>query len=152
MTKSLPLAACLLIALVAPGLAQDNPGTSNPGATGEIARDGRYTMTPAPNGFLRLDTRTGAVSLCTLKDAQVTCASSADERGALENEIGRLARENADLRERLAQITQRGGQERGQSRGLPDAQEMDRALGFAETFMKRMMRIMREDGQEGGRL
>ena len=73
-----------------------------------ITQNGRYTMTPAPNGFLRMDTRSGAVSLCTLRDGNVTCASSADERGALEAEIARLSKENAGLRERLAEVTQRG--------------------------------------------
>jgi len=139
-------AAILAAGAASPGVAQDKPADS---------RDGRYTMTPAPNGFLRLDTRTGVVSLCTLRDGNVTCASSADERGALETEIARLSKENAELRERLAQVTQRGGQAQEQSSGrgrLPDSQEMDRALGFAETFMRRMMRIMREEGQDGGRL
>lgn len=136
-------ALVLLTALAAatPALAQ----------TSEDAQNGRYSMTPAPNGFLRMDTRTGAVSLCTLRDGAVACTTSADERGALEAEIARLSKDNADLRDRLAQVTQQPGARRS-DRGLPNAEDMDRALGFAETFMKRMMKIMREDEPERNRL
>lgn len=141
------LAAALLSGIVAlPALAQQ----SGVGAA-EATQNGRYAMTPAPNGFLRLDTRTGAVSLCTLREGNVTCASSADERGALEAEIARLAKENAGLRERLAEVTQRGPAARMRD-ALPNEEEMNKALGLAETFMRRMMRIMREDGPKGDRL
>ena len=115
------------------------------------SQNGRYAMTPAPDGFLRMDTRTGAVSLCILKEGAVTCASSADERGALENEIARLAKENAGLRERLAEVTQGGPGARPRN-NLPNEDEMNKALGLAETFMRRMMRIMREDAPRGDRL
>jgi hypothetical protein len=118
---------------------------------GEENQNGRYAMTPAPNGFLRMDTRTGAVSLCTLRDGNVTCASSADERGALESEIARLAKENSALRERLAEFTQRGPGARLRD-ALPNEDEMNKALGLAETFMRRMMRIMREETPKGDRL
>ncbi len=120
------------------------------------AQSGRYTMVPAPDGFLRMDTRSGAVSLCTLKDGNVSCASSSDERAALANEISRLSKENADLRERLAQVTQQGGRLGStappNSGTAPTDSEMDKALGFAETFMRRMMRIMREEAPRGERL
>lgn len=119
--------------------------------SGDESQNGRYTMTPAPNGFLRMDTRTGAVSLCTLREGNVACTTSADERGALEAEIGRLAKENAGLRERLAEVTQRGPAARLHD-ALPNDEEMNKALGLAETFMRRMMRIMREDGPKGDRL
>ena len=125
----------------------------------EESQNGRYSMTPAPNGFLRMDTRTGAVSLCTLRDGHVnghvnghvTCATSADERGALEAEIARLSKENAGLRERLDEITRRGPAARMRD-ALPNEEEMNKALGFAETFMRRMMRIMREEAPKGDRL
>ncbi len=120
------------------------------------SENGRYAMTPAPNGFLRMDTRTGAVSLCTLREGTVSCTSSADDRGALETENARLTKENAELRDRLSQLTQQGGSAGPSAQsnrgGLPSADEMDKALGFAETFMRRMMRIMREETPKGERL
>ena len=48
--------------------------------------------------MLRLDTRTGAVSLCAKKEAGWACTSVPDERQALENEIARLQRENGTLK------------------------------------------------------
>ena len=37
------------------------------------ADKGRYTMTPVEGGFMRLDTQTGAVALCTRKSETWTC-------------------------------------------------------------------------------
>jgi hypothetical protein len=144
--RNLLAAALLATGLALPAFAQGS-GVGEPDAT----QNGRYTMTPAPNGFLRMDTRSGAVALCTLRDGNVTCASSADERGALEAEIARLSKENAALRERLAEVTQRGPAARMRD-ALPNEDEMNKALGMAETFMRRMMRIMREEAPKGDKL
>lgn len=107
-------------------------------------------MTPAPNGFLRLDTKTGAVSLCTVKENRVTCNSSADERAALETEIARLSKKNAELEKKLADASKSTGQRLRDA--LPSDAEMDKALSFAEQFMRRMMRIMREDEKPKDRI
>lgn len=73
--------------------AQDTPDTEN----------GRFTLSPVPEGFLRLDTRTGAVSTCSgVKDNWV-CRVVPDERAALDTEIGRLQADNKKLKEQLAQ-------------------------------------------------
>ena len=48
--------------------------------------------------MLRLDTRTGQVSLCARKDANWACNAVPDERQALESEIARLQRENGALK------------------------------------------------------
>lgn len=121
--------ATAFLTLAAPALAQDAPGEA-----------GRYAMTQTPDGFMRLDTRTGAVTLCTAVNGVAACRGAPEERLALEAEISRLAKENADLRQRLAQ----GGKG---SRGLdlPKEEDMDKALNFAEKFIRRMMRIMREE-------
>ena len=55
-------------------------------------------MTPTQGGFLRLDKETGAVSFCTVDAGLSVCRVSADERAALENEIARLRRDNAELK------------------------------------------------------
>ncbi len=71
--------------------AQSEPQTEN----------GRYTMSPVPEGLLRLDTRTGAVSICRSKGGW-TCRVVPDERAALDIEIGRLQTENKKLQDELA--------------------------------------------------
>lgn len=73
--------------------AQGTPDTEN----------GRFALSPVPEGFLRLDTRTGAVSICgSVKDNWV-CRVVPDERAALDTEIGRLQADNKKLKEQLAQ-------------------------------------------------
>lgn len=86
------IAAALCTGMAAPLFAQSAPDTDN----------GRYTLSPVPEGFLRLDTRTGAVSTCTSKGGWV-CRVVPDERAALDTEIGRLQGENAKLKEQLAE-------------------------------------------------
>ncbi|HEX7791973.1 MAG TPA: hypothetical protein VF467_15770 [Afipia sp.] len=64
--------------------------------------NGRYTLPPVTDGFLRLDTRNGVVSICTNKNGW-TCRLVPDERAALDTEIGRLQADNKKLHEQLAQ-------------------------------------------------
>jgi hypothetical protein len=125
----------MLLSLATPVLAQQSADSA------ATAENGRYSMTPVQDGFLRLDTRTGAVAMCRLVNGAPECRPAADERAALENEIGRLQAENRDLR-----LKPPGPGDAGPPSGLPSEQDMDKALSFAERFMRRMMRIMREQG------
>ena len=62
------------------------------------SENGRYSFNQVADGTLRLDTRTGQVSLCAKKEAGFACNTVPDERTALENEIARLQRENGALK------------------------------------------------------
>lgn len=124
--------AALAIVAAAPAMAQD---------AGRTPETGRYAMTQTPEGFIRLDTRTGAVALCTTTGGVASCRSAPDERDALQQEVDRLTRENAALKARLAAAPPGNSG----SLDLPKEADMDKALNFAEKFMRRMMRIMRED-------
>ncbi|WP_424629146.1 hypothetical protein [Bradyrhizobium sp. SYSU BS000235] len=73
--------------------AQDSPDTEN----------GRFALSPVSEGFLRLDTRTGAVSTCSSVKGSWVCRAVPDERAALDSEIGRLQADNKKLKEQLAQ-------------------------------------------------
>ncbi len=94
-------------------------------------------MTAAEGGFLRLDTLTGAVSLCSAKDGRPACRTGADDVAALESEVSRLQQENGELRNKLADSA-------AQAPALPDDEAFERTLSFAERFMRRMMKIVRE--------
>jgi hypothetical protein len=59
---------------------------------------GRYMFSKEPGGFLRLDTQTGEVSLCSQKAVGWACEAAPEDRAALENEIARLRTENATLK------------------------------------------------------
>ena len=103
-------------------------------------RDGRYSLQPTADGFVRLDTRTG-----------VQCRTSADERAALDAEIDRLTKDNSDLRRKLAAATDQAPSARLRN-ALPTDEEVNRAMGWMESFMRRMMRLMREENPPGERL
>ena len=60
--------------------------------------DSRFTFFRADSGYLRLDGRTGQVSLCTRREAGWLCQALPEERAAFEAEIGRLQGDNAALK------------------------------------------------------
>jgi hypothetical protein len=64
--------------------------------------NGRYALSPAGDGVIRLDTRTGTVANCTNSPAGWACYAVPDERAALDAEIGRLQSENEKLKTQLA--------------------------------------------------
>src|SRR6202171_204071 len=54
------------------------------------SENGRYAMSPVADGVLRLDTRSGHVSLCRQRSDSWACEAAADDRAADETEIARL--------------------------------------------------------------
>jgi hypothetical protein len=84
--------------LSAPVLADD--------ATPDTA-GGRYTLNKAADGFVRLDTQTGEVALCSQRAVGWACQAAPEDRAAFESEIARLRNENAALKQVML------------SRGLP---------------------------------
>ena len=65
------------------------------------ADDGRYTFHRVQDSFVRLDGRTGQVSVCGREAAGWACRAVPDERTALEEAIGRLQGDNAALKKEL---------------------------------------------------
>jgi hypothetical protein len=104
-------------------------------------------MTPAEGGaFLRLDTQTGAVSVCQRKDGQWGCEAVPDDRRALQGEISRLESENKELQstvkrlEELLALPDPEGKQahRGGPRfKLPTEEEVDRAMDYVERMMRK---------------
>jgi hypothetical protein len=68
---------------------------------------GRYTFNKVTDGFVRLDTQTGEVALCSQRTVGWACLAAPEDRAVLENEIARLRSENAALKQDIL------------SRGLP---------------------------------
>lgn len=125
-SRALPIAAILLASSLSGAAAQDDAG--------------RYTMTPTPEGALRLDRRTGVVSHCEKQGGAFRCSVVPDERHALQDEIDRLSRENAELRARL----EAAGAAPKATPGLPTDAELDHALSLMERALRRFKEIMRD--------
>lgn len=97
------------------------------------AENGRFVLTPVEKGFLRLDTRTGAVSLCTVTGQTAECHPAADDL-SMADRVQRLRPNDQGAQQPPAALSQ--------SR---DDRDMQRAMDFAEMFMRRMIRIMRDE-------
>jgi hypothetical protein len=84
---------------------------AGPAAADEVTppdtANGRFIFEQQASGFVRLDTQTGAVSLCSQRAVGWACAAAPEDRAVFENEIARLQADNAALKKALV------------SRGLP---------------------------------
>jgi hypothetical protein len=126
------------------------------------SENGRYTMSPIPEGKLRLDTRTGTVSTCTRNDAGWACYAVPDERSALDAEIGRLQAEVEKLKGQLAAGPTVSGKidealpksdplkkaepkaaegERRIEIPLPSDHDVDRVMAFLERAWRRLIEM-----------
>ena len=130
--------------------------------------NGRYALSPIPDGVIRLDTRSGAVSTCNNNGAGWACYSMPDERAALDAEIGRLQAENekskAEVEKLKAELASRAPTVEGKTDDalpksdspkkaepkaaegerkieipLPSDQDMDRVVSFLQRAWKRLV-------------
>ncbi|MDP2119336.1 MAG: hypothetical protein Q8K28_05470 [Hoeflea sp.] len=99
----------------------------------------RFTMEKTENGFVRLDTLTGELSICSEKSGQMVCRMSADERRAFEETLSDLSARVAALEQRLDALAPPSGLQ-----DIPDEAELDRALGAMEKMMRRFFGMVEE--------
>ena len=126
--------------------------------------NGRYTLSPAADGLIRLDTRTGAVANCNNNSGQGwACYAMPDERAALDAEIGRLQADIEKLKAELASREQPAPPKtaealpksdslkpaepksaEGQRKieiPLPSDQDLDRVMSFLERAWRRLLEM-----------
>lgn len=141
MLKITQLSVLAALALAAaPARAQTPPVLDEAPAS----ENGRYAMQQTPDGFLRLDTRTGKVSYCAVKEGAARCALAADEREAYEREIASLREAAKGGSKTTALPTPR----------LPTDDEIDRTLSVMQRIWRGMNRIIGDDppAPKGGQL
>ena len=92
--RTIGVAGAAALALAVAASAQSTPDPEN----------GRYTFTPTADGVLRLDTRSGSIASCNNRVAGWSCYVVPDERAALDVEVGKLTRENTQLKDDLARL------------------------------------------------
>ncbi len=117
------------------------------------ADQARYSFYKVDEGFIRLDLQTGQVSLCGRQTVGWACVAMADDRTVLENEIARLHKENAQLKQALLSHdlplpsgsspgsppeTPPGGDQHLTLR-LPTIEDIDRAVAFAGHVWHRLV-------------
>jgi hypothetical protein len=117
--------------------------------------DGRYIYNRVQDGFVRLDTRTGQVSLCGRRNIGWTCEAIPEERAALESEIARLQSDNATLKKELLS---RGlplpgtlkpdaqppvAKNREPELKLPNSADIERMMSFVENVWRRMVEMIK---------
>jgi hypothetical protein len=127
------------VVLVALGCSSAVPNGAVAESTDPDTSAGRFVLAPTANGVMRLDTQSGAMSLCTVVNGAPECRAGPDERSAMESEIARLTRENAELKARL------GNSPNGLTSKPPSDEDVDRALSIMEKFVRRMMHIMQSE-------
>lgn len=142
-----------VILFLAGGLLLGWPAVAEEAAPGP----GRYQFAPDGDGFVRLDTETGAIAHCGRSEGRWRCDVAADGPEfdhrivALQQELAALEAELEDLRERLAVLEDdRDATEAAPpvTRDKPSEEEeerqFDEALSFAERMMQRFFDMIRE--------
>ena len=129
----------------------------------ETADPGRYTMRQTDNGFLRLDTQTGAVSVCASEGNTWSCRGIEDDSQNLQTQIAELSRQNNTLQREIARLKNRLRELEDQEPaagiysggGVPNEQDVDKAFTFLEGVLKRfkgLVEDLREEKSGGTQL
>jgi hypothetical protein len=145
MTMAIALAAAVLIA---PAHA-DAPAPDTEG--------GRYVFSKQADGFLRLDTQSGAVALCSQQPVGWACQTAPEDRAVFENEIARLQSENAALKKVLLAhnlslppgvAPDSSGAQNDTMLRLPSDADIDRAIAFVgqvwQRFIDTLARVQKQ--------
>ncbi|MER8593203.1 hypothetical protein NKH33_16535 [Mesorhizobium sp. M1182] len=109
----------------------------------------RYRLEKSANGYVRMDTQTGAMSLCEERSGQLVCKTAADERAALQDEVDRLQNSVKALDERVAKL-ENSLAARFEST-LPSEEDFNKTMGYMERFLRSFMDIVKDmDKDEDG--
>lgn len=112
--------------------------------------EARYRFEKVADGFLRLDTKTGEVALCGSQPVGWACVTAPEDRAVFENEIARLRRDNAALKNELLAHglalppgtrpePPTGNQEPQVVIRLPDSADIDRMVTLAGKLWRQFL-------------
>lgn len=113
---------------------------------GAQAADERYRLEKTQNGYVRMDTQTGAMSICEERNGQLVCKLAADERDAYQDQIERLQSSLKALDDRVTALEK--GEPTIRAPGLPTEEEFEKSMGYMERFFRRFMGMVRDLDQE----
>ncbi len=129
-------ASCLLLAAVLLATSQAMAAGSGP----------RYELRETgSNEFIRLDTETGNVSVCSRDSGNWVCKSAADDRKAYQDEIARLENRNQQLELKVATLEKKlQGKTATPELQLPDEATIDKMMSFLRSIMEKFMDMARD--------
>jgi len=109
-----------------------------PLAVGALAQEEeRYRLERTEDGYVRMDTRTGAMTLCQEREGELVCrpASESDDPAPAETDA---------LRERIAALEERvEALEKQVESSVPLQEEFEQSLTLMERFFRRFIDIVR---------
>ena len=143
---SVPNMLVMLCLTVAPVFAEDAPmSTAKPAPP--VVEDDLFQMMPAVGRQLKIDRRTGRVSICEDRNGDWACRLVADDRLAYEEEISRLEDDNARLVEENARLNKElaerqsaeGSGKRGDGPWIApeDEKRLDEFMTFSDKAIRR---------------
>ena len=113
----------------------------------------RYRLERTEDGYVRMDTLTGAMTLCQERGGELACrpASQTGETGSANvaagtsgaAEIEALRQQVAELEKRVQALESNGG-----VLDVPLEQEFEQSLNFMERFFRRFIDIVKDLNQE----
>ncbi len=100
-----------------------------------------YTLEKTDDGYVRMNNKTGEMSICQEKAGQLICKLAAEERTAYEEDIADLKTRVTKLEETVASMGKIPPVVRD---ALPSDEEFEKGLSYMEKFMRRFMGIAKE--------
>lgn len=108
----------------------------------------RYRLEKSPNGYVRMDTQTGAMSICEERSGQLVCKMAADERAAFQDEVDRLQSSVKALDERVVKL-ENSLSARFEST-LPSEEDFNKTMSYMERFLRGFMGIVKDMEEDSG--
>jgi tetrahydromethanopterin S-methyltransferase subunit B len=111
-------------------------------ASAQAEDAGRYRLEKSADGYVRMDTQTGAMSKCQEQNGQLVCRMAADERTAFQDQVDDLQESVKALDARVARL-ENSLSARLESK-LPSEEEFNRTMGYMERFVRGFMGIVKD--------
>jgi len=111
-------------------------------ASAQAEDAGRYRLEKSADGYIRMDTQTGAMSKCQEQNGQLVCRMAADERTAFQDQVDDLQESVKALDARVARL-ENSLSARVESK-LPSEEEFNRTIDYMERFVRGFMGIVKD--------
>lgn len=108
----------------------------------------RYRLEKSATGYVRMDTETGAMSICEERSGQLVCKMAADERAAFQDEIDRLQNSVKALDQRVVKL-ENSLAARFEST-LPSEEDFNKTMSYMERFLRSFMGIVKDMETDSG--